>query len=164
MKRGVALFLLCFSFLCGVSNLSLAQEDFLVPDDPKAVMRDYLTALNKGRVNPSFYNKSSQTIAHARNTPDQMEAEAQVLKACGAGESKIEGDYAVIRYPGKDTCPPYFLSLEKIAWKIDLNVMTMAIATTNEGKWHFVGDPHSLPFYGFAFNDWAFDQDGYVMK
>ncbi len=93
-------------------------------------------------------------------TPAQMQNIVRTYRECGTARTLTHGGMAVVRYPmEKRRCAPWFLRREDNAWKLDLTMMQEALAFNHDNEWHFrAGAQHD---YGFAFDDWRFDQHGF---
>ncbi len=95
-------------------------------------------------------------------TAAQADNQAKALKQCHPLDVQFsdEGQLAIIRYPITNRqCNPWFMVLERGAWRLDLTMMQRAIRFGRSNAWHFVkGIGHP---YEFAFSDWKFDEHGF---
>ncbi len=95
-------------------------------------------------------------------TPAQMDNLVTTYRRCHPEPLRLApgGGRAVIRYPpGERFCAPWFFARMGGAWALDLTMMQRAIRFNHSNYWRF--DPGVEHPYGFAFEDWRFDQHGF---
>lgn len=136
-------------------------------DDPLTTLTLYQRAMASRNGNPYLGIYTAQTaemLASWELTPAQMDNEAGRIAGCNRARAIVNEPFAVIRYPvAARQCVPYFLERREGAWKLDLTMMQHAIRFNHRNQWHFdvaTYDPASAP-WGFAFDDWRFDQHGF---
>jgi uncharacterized protein len=122
-------------------------------DDPLATLALYQRAMASRNGNPHleiYTPATSEMLASWELTPAQMDNEAGRIAGCSQARAIVNESFAVIRYPVEAReCVPYFLERRQGAWKLDLTMMQ-----------HASHEPDSAP-WGFAFDDWRFDQYGF---
>jgi hypothetical protein len=93
-----------------------------------------------------------------------MDMVVKTYAKCTHQKTFIENNkLSVVRYRQEDrTCAPYFLIFENGGWKLDLTMMQKAIRFNHMNEWHF--DRAATHPYGFAFQDWSFDTNGFPQK
>jgi uncharacterized protein len=89
-----------------------------------------------------------------------MDNVARTYRGCTVDRVRIRSDAAVVRYRIEQRqCAPYFLRREDDAWKLDLTALSSVIRFNHENQWRF--QPPLPDDYGFAFEDWRIDRNGF---
>jgi uncharacterized protein len=140
------------------------EADVAVSGGPLAVVDAYHRAMEAGNARPdlAIYTPATRDMmADWVVTPAQMRNMVTTYSKCPNRDEKIRGDHAVVRYGVRQRqCSPYFLLQgQDGVWRLDLTQMSNAIRFNHRNEWHFSdGIPSG---YGFAFDDWRFDQHGF---
>ncbi len=132
---------------------------------PQQILDLYTWTLEQRNANPDLDIYTRATRQWKKTwvvTPAQMNNEFQSLKRCGKGETKIKGNYAVIRFgppKSKRECNPFFFEKEDGVWRMNFLMLMKAVRFNHRNEWHF--DLSTKHPYGFAFTDWSFDRYGF---
>ena len=135
---------------------------------PEETLQAYFTAMAARDARPDLPIYSAATQRMLKGwvvTPAQMDNSARAYRSCRTDRSSTNraGNRAVIRYRVADrTCSPFFFRLEGGRWRLDLTMMQSTIRFGRSNAWRFPDGPPAD--YAFAFNDWAFDGNGFPKK
>lgn len=130
---------------------------------PQETLRAYLEAMADRNASPDLALYTPETrawLAEWTMTPAQMDNLVRTYRRCGAATERRNGEYAVLRYqPSGRACAPWFFRREGELWLLDLTMMRDTIRFGRDNSWRLVpGADHP---YGFAFENWRFDADGF---
>jgi uncharacterized protein len=132
---------------------------------PGETLARYFQAMAEGEVSPDLplYSAASQAMLRSWTvTPAQRKTMIASYRACPAEPPRLGpgGRFAVIRYQQEDhSCAPWFFEKGPGGWELDLTMMQRAIRFGRTNAWRFdLTVPHP---YGFAFEDWSFDSNGF---
>ncbi|NNE22655.1 MAG: TPM domain-containing protein, partial [Rhizobiales bacterium] len=130
---------------------------------PQATLNSYLEAMGQRNSSPDLliYTPGTQAMLKGWTvTAAQMDNEVKTNRKCASQGTRTRGQYAVIRYRIKDRlCAPYFFRKSAEGWQLDLTMMQRAIRFNQSNYWRF--DMSVTHAYGFAFDDWRFDKNGF---
>jgi uncharacterized protein len=132
---------------------------------PEATVAAYLAAMQARNARPdlALYSQGTRAMLGAWTiTPAQMDQIARAYRNCTGRETRFgPGERrAVVRYPVEQRqCAPWFLVQEDGAWRLDLASSQRAIRFNHRNEWRLI-DPAA---YGFAFEDWRFDRNGFPL-
>jgi len=134
-------------------------------ESPLSTLEQYHLAMSQRNLRSDLDIYSSDTkkmLSGWVMTAAQADNQAKALKQCHPLDVQFsdEGQLAIIRYPITNRqCNPWFMVLERGAWRLDLTMMQKAIRFGRSNAWHFVkGIGHP---YEFGFSDWKFDEHGF---
>jgi uncharacterized protein len=132
---------------------------------PAETLARYFQAMDRRNGDPSLPLYTPQTRAMLEGwvmTPAQMDNLVAAYRSC-RGEPTLRDDargLAVIRYPpAARACAPFFFQRSPDGWQLDLTMMQRALRFGRSNAWHF--DLSAAHPYGFAFEDWRFDDNGF---
>lgn len=135
---------------------------------PEDVVAAYLDAMKRRDNDPELDIYTADSRAMMRQwliTPAQMDQVARTYAGCSQEELRYDrsNGRAVIRYPiAQRQCAPWFLERSGSGWQLDLTMQQTAIRFGRGNMWHFdLSRPHP---YGFAFEDWALDRNGFPIR
>jgi hypothetical protein len=135
---------------------------FLPQNSPEKTLQKYRHALRlhiKDPALPLYTPQTRKFFAHWVVTDAQQNNELQKLNALSPERVRIQGKYAVIRYPlSERQHPPYFLEKGAEGWMLDFHTMSRFIQMNHQNMWRFNNTDH--PFM-FGFDDWYFDKNGF---
>jgi uncharacterized protein len=133
--------------------------------NPEETLARYLSAMADGETSPELplYTDASRAMLRGWTiTPAQRKNMIASYRSCPAESPRMGpgGKRAVIRYPQKErSCAPWFFEKGPKGWELDLTMMQSAIRFGRTNAWRFdLSVPHP---YGFAFEDWSFDSNGF---
>jgi uncharacterized protein len=132
---------------------------------PGETLAAYLTAMADRNADPDLDIYTAETrrmLAQWVVTPAQMDNLVKSYRRCHPEPLRLapNGTRAVIRYPQTERhCAPWFFERDGPAWALDLTMMQRAIRFNHDNYWRL--DPGASHPYGFAFEDWRFDQHGF---
>lgn len=145
-----------------------AREAAPAGRSPEDTLAGYFDAMQRRDANPELPLYSPQTQAMLRGwvmTPAQMDNVVSTYRSCKASEIRFdrERSLAVIRYPvSQRKCAPWFFQRAGEVWQLDLTMMSRALRFGRDNSWHF--DRSVEHDYGFAFDDWRFNANGFPVK
>jgi uncharacterized protein len=135
---------------------------------PAETLAAYLAAMEAHDAAPdsALYTPETRTmLAGWVMTRAQMDNVVRTYRGCGtATERRDSADaLAVVRYPiANRQCAPWFFRRSGDDWQLDLTMMQTAIRFGRDNSWRLLpGAPHP---YGFAFEDWRFDGNGFPVE
>jgi uncharacterized protein len=140
------------------------RADVAPEASPDATVAAYLAAMQGRNARPdlSIFSKNSRSMLRSWTiTPAQMDALARTYAKCRGAATRFgpDGERAVIRYPIEQRqCAPWFLAREDAAWRLDLAASQRALRFNHRNEWRLAG---AADGYGFAFEDWRFDRNGF---
>jgi len=135
---------------------------------PKDVVAAYLDAMRRRDNSPELDIYTPESRSMMREwliTPAQMDQVARTYAGCSREELRYShsSDSAVIRYPiAQRQCAPWFLIRGDEGWQLDLTMQQKAIRFGRNNAWRF--DFSSDHPYGFAFEDWVLDGNGFPIR
>jgi uncharacterized protein len=130
---------------------------------PEATVAAYLDAMGarNARADLELYSRDTRRVLRSWTmTPAQMDQIVRAYRSCRRPENRVSpGERrAVVRYPPEQRqCAPWFLVREAGAWRLDLAASQQAIRFNHRNQWRLV----DTSAYGFAFEDWRFDRNGF---
>jgi uncharacterized protein len=140
------------------------RADVAPQGSPGATVDAYMAAMRARNARPdlSLFSADSQAMLGSWTiTPAQMDTLARTYAKCRGAEASFgaDGDRAVIRYPIEQRrCAPWFLVREDAAWRLDLAASQRLLRFNHRNEWRLAGRADG---YGFAFEDWRFDRNGF---
>ena len=132
---------------------------------PGATLAAYIAAMAEHNADPSLDIYTAETrrmLSQWVVTRAQMDSVVKAYRRCHPEPPRqaLGGGRAVIRYPPAErACAPWFFARRGAAWALDLTMMQRAIRFNHDNHWRL--DPGVEHPYGFAFEDWRFDQHGF---
>ena len=132
---------------------------------PGATLAAYIAAMAEHNADPSLDIYTAETrrmLSQWVVTRAQMDSVVKAYRRCHPEPPRqaLGGGRAVIRYPPAErACAPWFFARCGAAWALDLTMMQRAIRFNHDNHWRL--DPGVEHPYGFAFEDWRFDQHGF---
>ncbi len=132
---------------------------------PEATLTSFFAAMQARNGNPDLVLYTPATrrmLAGWIMTRAQMDNVVRTYRSCQAESARYRPDrrYAVIRYPpAQRQCAPFFFERIAGTWTLDLTMMQRAIRFGRSNAWRF--DRAAEHPYGFAFEDWRFDRNGF---
>ncbi len=136
--------------------------DFLPQDSPEKTLQSYMHVLRihmKDPALPLYTPQSRKFLARWVVTDAQQKHELQGLEALKPEQIRINGNYAVIRYPVQERLhSPYFLEKSTEGWMLDFHTMSRCLQMNHQNMWRFKSTDHP---YMFGFEDWYFDANGF---
>jgi uncharacterized protein len=149
----------------GADRSFAERADDVAPGaSPGATVGAYLAAMQRRNARPdlSLFSQDSQAMLRSWTiTPAQMDAVVRTYARCRDAETSFGrgGERAVVRYPIEQRqCAPWFLVREGAAWQLDLASAQRALRFNHRNEWRLVD---ATLHYGFAFEDWRFDRNGF---
>ena len=95
-------------------------------------------------------------------TDGQQDNELRSMNKAPASQTKISGNYAVIRYPVlARTYSPYFFTKGSDGWMLDFSAMNKVLQMNHKNMWMMRKTDHP---YMFGFSDWTFDKNGFPIE
>lgn len=140
------------------------RVDVAPQSSPGATVAAYLAAMRQRNARPdlSLFSEDSQAMLRSWTiTPAQMDTLARTYAKCRGAQTSFGAgdDRAVIRYPIEERqCAPWFLVREHAAWRLDLAASQRLLRFNHRNEWRLAGGADG---YGFAFEDWRFDRNGF---
>ncbi|HUF10804.1 MAG TPA: TPM domain-containing protein [Rhodothermales bacterium] len=132
---------------------------------PEDALSAYFRAMDARNANPNLpiYSPATQAMLDERTvTPAQMDMVVRTYRDCTAEPARYDqtGQLAVIRYPPAERrCAPLFFVKQGEPWMLDLASMSRAVRFGRTNAWH--RSEAGFGEYGFAFEDWGFDGNGF---
>lgn len=130
---------------------------------PGETLERYLRAMEAHDARPDLPIYTPETRAMLADwvmTRAQMDNLGNAYRRCGAATERRAGDHAVLHYPVEDRrCAPWFFRRAGADWQLDLTMMQRAIRFGQDNSWRLL--PGARHPYGFAFDDWRFDSQGF---
>ncbi len=132
---------------------------------PGETLAAYLAAMAARNADPSLDIYTAETrrmLADWVVTRAQMDNVVKTYRHCHPEPPRLApgGDRAAIRYPQAERrCAPWFFERTGGGWALDLTMMQRAVRFNHDNDWRL--DPGVEHPYGFAFEDWRFDQHGF---
>lgn len=141
---------------------SFEKKEFLTLSSPEETLREYVKVLEERNKDPNlelYTTKTQEFFLRWLVTDAQQANELKHLTSSAPEAIRIQGEYAVIRFPREQrTLPPYFFQKSETGWKLDFWYMSQVIRMNHKNMWHFVSFKHP---YMFGFADWTFDSNGF---
>jgi uncharacterized protein len=141
------------------------QSGFEAGATPRETLARYFDAMDRRNGDPSLPLYTPQTRRMLEGwvmTPAQMDNLVATYRTC-QGEPTLRDEargLAVIRYPpAARACAPFFFESSPDGWQLDLTMMQRALRFGRSNAWRF--DLSVAHPYGFAFEDWRFDDKGF---
>jgi uncharacterized protein len=132
---------------------------------PLETLVRYFAAMDQRNGDPALPLYTPQTRRMLEGwvmTPAQMDTLVSTYRRCER-EPTLRDEargLAVIRYPPTArACAPFFFQRAAEGWQLDLTMMQRALRFGRSNAWHF--DRSAEHPYGFAFEDWRFDANGF---
>jgi uncharacterized protein len=142
-----------------------AQGDFEAGATPRETLARYFDAMDRRNGDPSlplYTPRTRRMLEGWVMTPAQMDNLVKTYRTCRS-EAPLKDEargLAVIRYPpAARACAPFFFERSPDGWQLDLTMMQRALRFGRSNAWRF--DLSAAHPYGFAFEDWRFDDKGF---
>ena len=132
---------------------------------PGETLAAYIAAMADRNTDPELDIYTAETrrmLGQWVVTRAQMDNVVKTYRRCHPEPARLApgGGRAVIRYPqAARRCAPWFFERKGGGWALDLTMMSRAVRFNHDNTWRL--DPDVEHPYGFAFEDWRFDQYGF---